>query len=68
MKSDNSQIQELLDILNTQDSGSNSLEGWFLGSKTENADKLEQLIVEALRDQAFWRRKKLSPRRPKPYY
>ncbi|NEQ73817.1 MAG: decarboxylase [Okeania sp. SIO2C9] len=56
MKSNNSQIQELLDILNTQDSGSNSLEAWFLGSKAENADKLEQLIVEALRDQAFWRR------------
>ncbi|NEQ37240.1 MAG: decarboxylase [Okeania sp. SIO3I5] len=56
MKSNNSQIQELLDILNAQDSGSTSLEGWFLGSKAENADKLEQLIVEAVRDQAFWRR------------
>lgn len=56
MKSNNSQIQELIDILNTQEEGSNSLEAWFLGSKAENAEQFERLIVEAVRDQAFWRR------------
>jgi glutamate/tyrosine decarboxylase-like PLP-dependent enzyme len=33
-----------------------SLEAWFLGEKAENADEFERLIVEAIRDQAFWRR------------
>lgn len=32
------------------------LAAWFLGEKGENADELERLIVEAIRDQAFWRR------------
>jgi glutamate/tyrosine decarboxylase-like PLP-dependent enzyme len=32
------------------------LEAWFLGEKAENADEFERLIVEAIRDQAFWRR------------
>ena len=35
---------------------SKSLEAWFLGSKAENQDELESLIIEALRDHAFWRR------------
>jgi hypothetical protein len=33
-----------------------SVEAWFLGPKGENADELERLVVEALRDQVFWRR------------
>ncbi|WP_437827351.1 pyridoxal-dependent decarboxylase [Sorangium sp. So ce1153] len=36
--------------------GTTSPEAWFLGSKAENADELEKLIVEAIRDHAFWRR------------
>lgn len=36
--------------------GTRALEAWFLGPKAENADILERLIVEAIRDQAFWRR------------
>ena len=36
--------------------GTRSLEAWFLGTKAENADELESLIVEAIRDHAFWRR------------
>ncbi|AUX42264.1 decarboxylase [Sorangium cellulosum] len=36
--------------------GTRSPEAWFLGSKAENADEFERLIVEAIRDQAFWRR------------
>lgn len=36
--------------------GTRSLEAWFLGPKAENADILERLIVEAIRDQVFWRR------------
>ncbi|MBD0326339.1 MAG: decarboxylase, partial [Pyrinomonadaceae bacterium] len=31
-------------------------EAWFLGPKGENADVMERLVVEAIRDQAFWRR------------
>ncbi|WP_143594068.1 pyridoxal-dependent decarboxylase [Synechococcus sp. BO 8801] len=37
-------------------SGSRALEAWFLGPKAENAEELERLVVEAIRDQAFWRR------------
>jgi glutamate/tyrosine decarboxylase-like PLP-dependent enzyme len=33
-----------------------SLRAWFLGPRAENADLLERLIVEALRDHVFWRR------------
>lgn len=36
--------------------GSRSVEAWFLGPKGENADIFERLIVEAVRDQVFWRR------------
>jgi hypothetical protein len=32
------------------------LYSWFLGPKAENADMLERLILEALRDCVFWRR------------
>jgi glutamate/tyrosine decarboxylase-like PLP-dependent enzyme len=32
------------------------LYSWFLGPKAENADALERLILEALRDCVFWRR------------
>ncbi|WP_437619058.1 hypothetical protein [Sorangium sp. So ce1151] len=30
--------------------GTTSPEAWFLGSKAENADEFERLIVEAIRD------------------
>jgi hypothetical protein len=33
-----------------------ALEAWFLGPKAENADVFERLVVEAIRDHAFWRR------------
>ena len=36
--------------------GTRSVEAWFLGVKAENADEVERLIVEAIRDHAFWRR------------
>ncbi len=32
------------------------IESWFLGPKAENADILEQLLIEAFRDHVFWRR------------
>ena len=32
------------------------LYSWFLGPKAENADLLERLILDALRDVVFWRR------------
>src|SRR5215208_6398461 len=37
-------------------SGTRAVEAWFLGPKGENADVLERLITEAIRDQAFWRK------------
>lgn len=37
-------------------SGTRSLEAWFMGPKGENAGVLETLIVEAIRDQAEWRK------------
>ncbi|MCI0458400.1 MAG: pyridoxal-dependent decarboxylase [Gemmataceae bacterium] len=36
--------------------GSRRPEAWFLGPKAENLEELERLILDALRDQAFWRR------------
>ncbi len=33
-----------------------ALRAWFLGPKAENADLLERLVVEAIRDHVFWRR------------
>ena len=33
-----------------------ALRAWFLGPRAENADLLERLITEALRDHVFWRR------------
>lgn len=36
--------------------GTSSPEAWFLGTKAENAEELERLVVEAIRDHSFWRR------------
>jgi glutamate/tyrosine decarboxylase-like PLP-dependent enzyme len=33
-----------------------ALRAWFLGPRAENADLVERLITEALRDHVFWRR------------
>lgn len=33
-----------------------AMRAWFLGPRAENADLLERLITEALRDHVFWRR------------
>ncbi|HEU5048910.1 MAG TPA: pyridoxal-dependent decarboxylase [Gemmatimonadales bacterium] len=33
-----------------------ALHSWFLGPRAENADLLERLVTEALRDHVFWRR------------
>ncbi|MCC0177187.1 decarboxylase [Waterburya agarophytonicola K14] len=44
------------DILDLEASGTQSLEAWFLGHNAENLAEFEGLILEAVRDQAFWRR------------
>lgn len=51
-----SQFFQFGEIPHLEDSGTRSLEAWFLGTKAENADEFERLIIEAIRDQAFWRR------------
>ena len=33
-----------------------ALHAWFLGPRAENAEMLERLVTEALRDHCFWRR------------
>jgi glutamate/tyrosine decarboxylase-like PLP-dependent enzyme len=33
-----------------------ALRAWFLGPRAENAELLERLVVESLRDHVFWRR------------
>lgn len=48
-----SQFTEIPDLSGT---GTRALEAWFLGPKAENASELERLVVEAIRDQAYWRR------------
>jgi glutamate/tyrosine decarboxylase-like PLP-dependent enzyme len=41
---------------NLKGAGTRAVEAWFLGTKGENADELERLVVEAIRDHVFWRR------------
>ena len=50
------QLSQSSEIPNFENTGTRALEAWFLGPKAENADELERFIVEAIRDQAFWRR------------
>jgi glutamate/tyrosine decarboxylase-like PLP-dependent enzyme len=50
------QLSQSSEIPNFNNTGTRALEAWFLGPKAENADELERFIVEAIRDQAFWRR------------
>ncbi|MEQ9672332.1 pyridoxal-dependent decarboxylase [Coleofasciculus sp. G2-EDA-02] len=51
-------LKNLFDFDDSADFGQSSraVEAWFLGSRSENLDELENLIVEALRDHGFWRR------------
>ena len=39
-----------------RDPSRDALRAWFLGPRGENADLLERLLIEALRDHVFWRR------------
>lgn len=36
--------------------GGEAVEAWFLGTRAENLDLFERLVVEALRDHGYWRR------------
>ncbi|MBK1989922.1 decarboxylase [Sphaerospermopsis aphanizomenoides BCCUSP55] len=59
IKSGNQELSYLSEFgrfLELEGAGSSSIAAWFLGQRAENLDELERLIVEALRDQAFWRR------------
>ena len=38
------------------DASHDALRAWFLGPRAENAELLERLVVESLRDHVFWRR------------
>ncbi|MFL5580941.1 MAG: pyridoxal phosphate-dependent decarboxylase family protein [Gemmatimonadaceae bacterium] len=38
------------------DPRADALRAWFLGPRAENAELLERLVVEAVRDHVFWRR------------
>ncbi len=40
----------------TPHEANDALRAWFLGPRGENADLLERLLTEALRDHVFWRR------------
>lgn len=44
------------DLRTLTKSGTRPLEAWFLGPKAENAQLLEELILDALRDHVYWRR------------
>jgi hypothetical protein len=44
------------DLPELRRSGTRALEAWFLGPKAENAQELEALLLEALRDHVYWRR------------
>ena len=49
-------LKESKDTLSLETAGPLELEAWFLRPKGDNADVLERLIVEAIRDPAYWRR------------
>ena len=49
-------IQQGTDTPDLNVNGSRKPEAWFLGPKAENAEEFERLIVEAIRDHAYWRR------------
>ncbi len=38
------------------DTAAEALRAWFLGPRAENAEMVERLVLEALRDHVFWRR------------
>lgn len=50
------QFSQSNEVPSFESTGTRALEAWFLGPKAENADILENFIVEAVRDQVFWRR------------
>jgi glutamate/tyrosine decarboxylase-like PLP-dependent enzyme len=43
-------------FVSLEGNGSRSVEAWFLGPRGENAEVLERLVIEAVRDQVHWRR------------
>lgn len=44
------------DDTNSASATRDAMRAWFLGPRAENADLLERLVLEALRDHVFWRR------------
>jgi len=49
-------VEEFHSFATLAGKGSRAVEAWFLGPRGENADLLERLVVEAVRDQVYWRR------------
>ncbi|HZQ44649.1 MAG TPA: hypothetical protein VFA99_15455 [Acidobacteriaceae bacterium] len=52
----NLRYKDYLEGISLDDRGSRSVEAWFLGPRAENIDELENLILDSLRDHAYWRR------------
>lgn len=44
------------DLATIESEGDRSIEAWFLGPRAENLELFERLVVEAVRDHAYWRR------------
>lgn len=53
---DAAQQREFNDFATFKGKGTRSLEAWFLGPRGENGDLLERLVMDAVRDQVYWRR------------
>jgi glutamate/tyrosine decarboxylase-like PLP-dependent enzyme len=49
-------VEEFKCFASFDQQGSRAVEAWFLGPRGENADVFERLVVEAVRDQVYWRR------------
>lgn len=49
-------VEEFRSFATLAGKGSRAVEAWFLGPRGENADLFERLVVEAVRDQVYWRR------------
>ena len=48
-------VEEFRSFATLDGNGSRAVEAWFLGPRGENAEVLERLVVEAVRDQVYWR-------------
>ena len=53
---DASELEDARQAFALPDTSTRAVEAWFLGPTGENAELFERLVVEAVREQVYWRR------------